>query len=201
MIRNFASRELAVAQTLAAAALACLCLLGAIPAAASADIATELAERCGQGKSLAGFTVKQYQEALKHLPTEVLEYSGCAEEIQKAELAAADHKEGAGGAGGQGAGGGSAGGGAAGAGASVEPTPAQQRILEQTRRNGAPAVRLGGGGSGEGSVSPGVVHPDLASAASDLPAPVLAVIAAVIGGILALASQEINRRMQRSRHS
>jgi hypothetical protein len=196
MIRNFASRELDAAQTFAAAALACLCLLGAIAPAASADIATEIAERCGQGKSLAGFTVKQYQEALKHLPTEVLEYSACAEEIQKAELAAASHKAGGGGTGG------STGAGSSGEGPSappVEPTPAQQQILEQTRRNGVPAVHLGGGAQG-GSVSPGVVHPDLASAASDLPAPVLAVIAAVVGGILVLAAQEINRRVQRSRH-
>lgn len=200
MIWNFALHRLARVPALAAAILVGLCLLGAAPPAASATTANRIAELCGQGKSFAGFTVKQYQEALKHLPTEVLEYSACAEEIQKAELAAADHKEGAGGAGGQGTDGGSAGGGAPSAGQSVEPTPAQQRILEQTRKNGAPAVRLGGGSSG-GSVSPGVVHPNLASAASDLPAPVLAVIAAVIGGILVLASQEINKRMQRSRHS
>jgi hypothetical protein len=111
-----------------------------------------------------------------------------------AELAAAAHKGHT--VGGQGSGS-SPGVGAPGTGQHVEPTPAQQQILEQTRKSGVGPVHLGGGG--EGSVVPGVVHPNLASAASDLPTPVLAVIAAVIAGIALLAGKEINTRMQRSR--
>ena len=120
--------------------------------------------------------------------------SECVEEIQRAELAAASHKS-TGSSGGRGSGGSSPGGGSPSAGQAVEPTPSQERILEATRKGGPPAVRLGSGTGG--SVSPGVVHPDLASAASDLPASILAVIAAVIGGILLLVGQEIHKRMHR----
>ncbi len=211
MIRNFASaapgpaRLAGIARVAAAATLACLLLACMRPAGASASVATEIAERCGHQQSLAGYTVKQYQEALKKLPTEVLEYSSCAEEIQRAELEAAGHKHGAGG--GQGAlgggeggggGGGSPGSGASpgGAGQAVEPTPAQQKVLEQTRVGSAPTVHLGDGNNEP--VAPGVVHADLASATSNLPAPVLAVIAAVIAGIALLAGREIHARMQRS---
>ena len=188
---------------LVAASFACLCLLGAIPPAVSADAGAEMMELCAQGQSLAGFTVKQYQGALEHLTTEMIEYhSECVEEIRKDELAAASHK-GAGGSGGSsggpGPGGGSSGGGSPSAGQPVEPTPTEERILEATRKGGTPAVRLGGGVGG--SVAPGVVHPDLASAASNLPAAVIAVIAAIIGGILLLAGQEIHKRMHRFRHS
>jgi hypothetical protein len=206
MIRNFASaapgaeRLAGVVRIAGAATLACLLLACMQPAGASASIATEIAERCGHQQSLAGFTVKQYQEALKKLPTEVLEYSSCAEEIQRAELEAAGHKHGAGGQGSPGGGGaaGSPGSGAGpgGAGQAVEPTPAQQKVLEQTRVGTAPTVHLGDGNNEP--VAPGVVHADLASATSNLPAPVLAVIAAVIAGIALLAGREIHARMQRS---
>jgi hypothetical protein len=198
MIRNFASRRSSSARAFAAAILAFLCLAGTSPAGARGDTSTKIYELCGQSKSLAGFTVKQYQRALETLPTEILEYHyECVEEIQKAELAAAAHKGGTGT--GQGGSGPSSGGGAPSAtGHTVEPTPAQQQILEQTRRSGVGPVHLGGS-SGGGSVTPGVVHPDLASAASDLPPPVLAVIAAVIAGVMLLAGKEINTRVQRSR--
>lgn len=191
---------------LVATILASLGLLGAAPAPASADAAAKMLELCGRGQSLAGFTVKQYQSALEHLPTEVIEYHyECVEDIQRAELAAASHKGGgssgvrSGGIPGGGIpGGGSSGGESPSAGRPVEPTPTQERILEATRKGGAPAVRLGGGA--RGSLSPGVVRPDLASAASDLPAAVLAVIVAAIGGILLLAGHEIRKRMHRPQH-
>ncbi|MFZ2050718.1 MAG: hypothetical protein WB698_07225 [Solirubrobacteraceae bacterium] len=195
MIRNFAARKSSSARVLAAAIFACLCLAAAVPAGARANLGTKMYELCSQGKSLAGFTVKQYQIALAQLPTEAREYSSpCVEEIVNAELAAAAHKGHT--VDGQSSGS-STGVATPGAGQHVEPTPAQQQILEQTRKSGVGPVHLGGGG--EGSVVPGVVHPDLASAASDLPTPVLAVIAAVIAGIALLAGKEINTRMRRSR--
>ncbi len=194
MIANFAPRRSSGARAIAAAIFACLCLAGTLPASARADTSTKIYELCGQGKSLAGFSVEQYQHALENPPTEIVEYKAeCLEEIQKAEIAA--HKGGT--SRDQGGGGSSSAAGAPGVGQTVEPTQAQQRILKQTRKSGVGPVHLGGGS--EGSVTPGVVHPDLASAASDLPTPVLAVIAAVIAGIALLAGKEINTRMQRSR--
>lgn len=200
MIRYIAPRSLG-RRTLVLAIIACLCLLGAaLPAApASADAGTKIVERCAHGQSLAGFTVKQYQATLESLTTEEIEYhSECVEAIQQAELAAASSHKGAIGSGGT-SGGRGPGGGSPGEGQGGEPTPTEERTLQATRRDGAPAVRVGG--DAKGSTSPGVVRPDLASAASELPTAVLVVIAAVIGGILLLAGHEIRERMQRPRHS
>lgn len=176
----------------------------ALPSAANADVGAKIIERCGRGQSLSGFTVAQYQQALHEMETEVIEYSDCAERIQQAELAAAGHKGGSSGgkgAVGAGGGGGSEGGGTGGAtGAPLEPTPAEQQILEQTRHEPLRAIHLGGsGGDGNGSVLPGVVHPDLASATSNLPTPVLVVIALVLAGLLLLAGWEIKQRSGRLR--
>jgi hypothetical protein len=108
--------------------------------------------------------------------------------IQQAELAAASHR----GTGGQQSSGTGASPGAGAGGGTVEPTPAQQHILEATRHEHLAPVALGGSG---GTVQPGVVHPDLVSATSDLPTPVLAVIALVLAGLLLLAGKEIKERL------
>jgi hypothetical protein len=183
----------------AAVALAlALALAATLPATASADVGAQILNRCGHlksGESLSGYTVAQYKQALQEMPTEVLEYSNCQELIYKAELAAAAHKGGSGASQGGGGGPGSATG--SGAGGAVEPTPAQQRILEATRRESLTPVHLGGGET----VLPGVVHPDLASATSSLPTPVLVVIALVIAGLLLLAGKEIRERIARSDQS
>ena len=177
-------------------AVAWLCVLGAGPPAASADITAKMMELCGHGQSLAGFTVAQYQNALGHLTTEEMEYpTECIEEIQRAELAAASHK---GRDGSKGASDISSGvdGASPSDGQHVEPTPAQERILAATRKRGAASLGMGDGQGG--STAPGVVHPDLAAAASHLPAAVIAVIAAAIGGVLLLVGHEIRERTRGS---
>ena len=58
-------------------------------AGASADIGTKIIERCTHGQSLSGFSQQDYRRALKELPTEVEEYSDCANLIRRAQLAAA----------------------------------------------------------------------------------------------------------------
>lgn len=190
-------------RTLVVAIVACLCILSAagLTASASADASAnasaKIMELCAHGQSVAGFTVKQYQATLENLTTEEIEYhSECVEAIQKADLAAAgrkgDHRFGGSPRGR------SLDGGSPIAGQAVEPTPTQARMLEATRMDGAPAVRLGDRAGG--STFPGVVHPDLASAASDLPPAVLAVVAAAIGGILLLAVHDVRERTRRSLH-
>jgi hypothetical protein len=63
--------------------LASLCLLGATAPAASADASAKIIERCAQGQPVAGFTVEQYQHALKSMTTEEIEYHGeCVEVIE-----------------------------------------------------------------------------------------------------------------------
>jgi hypothetical protein len=155
---------------LAALAGALLVLLLAAPAA-RADVGTTIILRCTHGQSLSGFTQQDYRRALAELPTEVEEYSDCANLIRHAQLAAA--------------GGGSTGGPAGGASASAIPvTPVERRALQRLHRSGGAPVRVGGG-----TVRPGVVHASVASALSTLPTPLLALLAFLIAcGLLLLAS-------------
>jgi hypothetical protein len=175
----------------AAALTLALCAAG-LAGSASADVAAQIVERCERGESITGYTVKQYQHALHDMNTETIEYGDCSEVIQQAELAAAAHRRGTTGGGQDGGVGSPSTGGAA-----VEPTPAQQHILEATHNEHLAPVQLGGGGT----VQPGVVHPDLASATSDLPTPVLVVIALVLAGLLLLAGKEIKERLSSEEQS
>jgi hypothetical protein len=185
-------RPTSIAAT-AAIALALACC-GVFAAGASADVAAQSDKRCGHGESVSGYTVEQYQSALNDMPAEMVEYTDCPEVIEQAELAAAGHRGGTGG--GQGANTGTSPGVG---GTAVEPTPAQQHILEATRHEHPAPIQLGD--SSGGTVQPGVVHPDLASATSDLPTPVLAVIALVLAGLLLLAGKEIKERLSREEQS
>ena len=54
-----------------------------------ADTGTKIIERCTHGQSLSGFSQQDYRRALQELPTEVEEYSDCANLIRRAQLAAA----------------------------------------------------------------------------------------------------------------
>jgi hypothetical protein len=176
--------------SIAAAAALALALSAAVAGSAYADVGKKIVERCEAGESISGYTVKQYQRAFHDMTTENIEYGDCAEVIQEAGLAAAGHRGAAGGGQGGGAAG-SPGTGTGAAGGALEPTPAQQHILEATRHKHLAPVQLAGGGA----VQPGVVNPDLASATSDLPTPVLAVIALVLAGLLLLAGREIKQRL------
>jgi hypothetical protein len=168
-----------------------LALAVALPASASADVGKKIIERCGHGESLAGYTVKQYKRALQEMETEVIEYTDCAEKIEEAELAAAGRPQS--GAGGNGGGtgrpgaptSGPASGNPAGYGNQAIPTtPAEQRQLARAAQSKPEPIRLGGQ-----DVRPGVVHADIAGATSNLPKPLLAMIAAIVAGILLLGAR------------
>src|SRR5476651_1547251 len=84
--------------------VALLSILLSFAGLAQADIGEKIILKCTHGESLAGFTQKDYNKALKELETSLEEYSGCSSLIHQAQLAAAGSR------------GGSAGGGAGGAG-------------------------------------------------------------------------------------
>jgi hypothetical protein len=170
-------------QALAAAVALALALVGPTVAPARADTGATIIERCTHGQSLSGFTQQAYRQALAEMPAEVNEYSECAARIRKAELAAAGQ-------------GGSGGGGGGGLAAPVAPpTPAEQQTLQAAHSSaGAAPVNVGGQ-----AVVPGVVHADIASAVSSLPAPLLAVLALLVAGGAALATRTIQGRV-RDRH-
>jgi hypothetical protein len=74
-----------LAPTLVAAALLI------VPAAASADVGAAIIRDCqAHGDHVTGhYTQQQYAQALAELPGDVAEYTGCADAIRQAQLAAA----------------------------------------------------------------------------------------------------------------
>ena len=166
------------------AVLIALVLLAGLTPAASADTGAKIIERCTHGQSLGGFSQQDYRRALQELPTEVEEYSDCANLIRRAQLAAAGGGAGAGGAGGAG-------------GAPLIPTPlsaAERSALNKVPKSGAAPLRVGGQ-----LVHPGVVHADIASAFSSLPDPLLAVLAFLLACALALGGRAIGRSVRANR--
>lgn len=160
-----------------------IALLLAGASAAQASEAQTIIEKCGHGESFGGYSQNAYREALKHIPTEVSEYTDCANQIRKAELAAA--------------GGGA--GGAAGASASniaLPLTPAEQRAVQSAHHNGAVPVQIG-----SEPIHPGVVHVDIASAVNKLPGSLLAVLAFLLGAAVVLAVGEVRKRVRPRRDS
>jgi hypothetical protein len=160
----------APALTAALVALACLASV------AAADTGTKIIERCTHGQSLSGFSQKDYRRALQELPTEVEEYSDCANLIRHAQLAAA----GAGGGGGSGGGGSS-------------PLPTTPSPSEQTSLKGASKASSGPLPVGGADVQPGVIHTNLSSAFSSLPAPLLAVIVFLLACAAALGVRALEK--------
>ena len=163
------------------AVLIALVSLAGLAPAASADTGTKIIERCTHGQSLGGFSQQDYRRALQELPTEVEEYSDCANLIRRAQLAAA--------------GGGASAGGAGGAAAVATPLSAAERgALNKVPKSGAAPLRVGGQ-----VVHPGVVHADIASAFSSLPDPLLAVLAFLLACALALGGRAIGRSVRAHR--
>jgi hypothetical protein len=154
-----------------ASALA-LSLLVLLAAAASADTGAKIIERCTHGQSLSGFSQKDYRRALQELPTEVEEYSDCANLIRRAQLAAA---------------GGGGGGGPSGGGLTATPlSPSERSALTRAPKSGGKRFEVGGQ-----LVSPGVVHADVSSALSSLPDPLLALLAFLLACAAALGGRAI----------
>ena len=164
------------------AALLAALALSAAPAA-QADTGGQIISRCLSNQSLAGFSQSAYSKALKELSATAEEYSDCAALIRQAQRAAASGNSSAGG---------SAGTSPAGA---IAATPSEQRAIARAARSGGEPVSLGNGQI----VHPGVVHADIASAFSTLPAPLLAVLALMLAGLLVLGGAIVRKRARGGR--
>jgi hypothetical protein len=174
----FPKRRLALISRLApVAALVVMCL--SVPAAAGADVGATIISRCTNGKSLSGFSQSAYRRALQELPTEVEEYSDCANLIRRAQLAAA----GKGGSSGE-----------PGPAAAIPVSPAERSALNQAPKTGSAPVQVG-----NKAVSPGVIHANIASALSSLPTPLLATLAFMLACALVLAGRAIRNRVHAHR--
>lgn len=166
-----------------------------LPAAAGADVGTKIIQRCTHGQSLGGFSQQDYKRALQEMPIEVREYSDCEELIQQAELAAASGNGSSGGAGGLGGGAG----GSEGAigNQQIAMTPEEQQAVSSAAQGHPAPVPVE---PGQEPITPGVVHANLASAASALPTPLLAVLALLLAVALGVAVETARQRMLRDRH-
>jgi hypothetical protein len=163
------------------AALLALACLATSASVAVADTGSKIIERCTHGQSLSGFSQKDYRRALAELPTEVEEYSDCANLIRHAQLAAA----------------GGGGGGSPGSGASPLPTPLspeEQSSLAGASKKSAGPLRIGGE-----SVQPGVIHANVSSAFSSLPASLLALLAFLLACAAALGGRSIQKAIREHR--
>lgn len=164
--------------------LAPLCVLLAaflsVASPAGADVGQTIINRCTHGQSLSGFTQQDYRQALQELPTEVEEYSDCANLIRRAQLAAA---------------GGSSGEtpGATGA------TPIPVTAAERTALNRAPDVAAAPVQVGNQTIRPGVIHANIASALSSLPNSLLAVLAFLLVCTMLLAGRALRNRVRAHR--
>jgi hypothetical protein len=163
---------------LAVGLLVALVLTLVVTAQAGADVGATIIERCTHGQSLSGFTQQDYSKALQELPTEVEEYSDCANLIRRAQLASA-----------------SGGAGSAGATTAIPLTPAERSTLNHALKAATP-VQVGGQ-----VVSPGVVNANIASALSSLPDPLLALLAFLLACALVLAGGAIRNRVRARRSS
>jgi hypothetical protein len=180
-VRPAISERSILSTTLVAIAL----LTGASPAAASQGQA--IVEKCAHGEPFNGYSHSAYREALKHMSTEVREYSPCENLIRKAELAAA---------------GGGTGGGAGTASSKVALplTPAERQAVQKAHIHATPVE------VGKERIRPGVVHADIASAVNTLPHSLFAVLAFLLAGALAcalrgvLVAREVRKRVDARRH-
>ncbi len=171
---------LAVRRLVLAVLLAAAFLTTASPAGAS--IAGTIVERCVSGQSLSGFSQQAYREALQNLPTEVEEYSNCANLIRHAELTAA--------------GGGSSAGEPTPAAAPIPLNPAERTALNNVSKVSPAPIRVG-----NQIIRPGVIHANVTSALNSLPSPLLAILAFLLASVLLLAGRAIGNRVRARRAS
>jgi hypothetical protein len=162
-----------------------LALFFALAAPAAADVGATIISKCTHGQSIAGFSQQDYRQALQELPTEVEEYSNCANLIRQAELAAA---------GGGGGGGGFFGGPASGPVVAIPLTPAEASALKQALKTDAAPARVDGA-----VVQPGVVPVSIASALSSLPTPLLAILAFMLACAVVVAGGALRNRVRDKR--
>jgi hypothetical protein len=158
----------------------------ALAPAARADVGEQIILRCTHGESLAGFSQKAYDRALKELSADAEEYSPCSAQIRRAQAAAA--------AGGRGGAGGGPSTGAP-ATAATAASPAERKAVARAASAGAGAVNLGGQ-----VIHPGVVNTGIASAFSSLPTPLLVILIFLLVCLLLVGAGTVRNRVS-ARHS
>ena len=180
-----------------------LCLL--VPAGAFASSASDgqrLIRDCSSDGEINGkYSQGAYKYALGHLPSDLAEYTNCADAIRQAQAAAAAGHGGGGSGGGAIGGGGGGGAPPIGGGFDVPATPytgsvsPSERSAIQAARGAGGAVGIGGGAP----VTPGGPGITASSVSRALPAPLLALLillglGAAAGATVAFRTRVLARR-------
>src|SRR5436190_23243740 len=179
---------------------ALLCLLAPASAVASKAGRQRLSKDCASDGEINGqYTQSDYKYALSHIPSDLAEYTNCADAIRQAQSAAAGHH----GSGGGGTGGGGfTGGGLGGTTPGIAPTgggalsPTDRSALAPARGNGSP-VGIGGGAP----VTPGGPGITASSVTPALPVPLLVVLILPRLGAAAGAGAAIRNRVVSGRQA
>jgi hypothetical protein len=170
-----------------------LLFLFAAPAFAQASGTGVIKDCTDDGVLSRNYSQRDYTQALADLPTDVDEYTDCRDLIRRAQLGAAGgggnsgtgNGGGTAGGGGTGTGGGTGGGGGGPAAATAAPgtdplqnaTPRERAAFHKAVRAGAVPVKLDGR-----PVSPGSLGSSSVTGLSDLPTPLLIVLALLAAG-------------------
>jgi hypothetical protein len=166
------------------------------PASGFASTASEgkrvLRDCSSDGQIDGKYSQAAYKYALSHMPSDLAEYTNCADAIRQAQAAAAGGNRGGGGGGG---GGGLGGGFNVPATPLTGPTTPSERSAIQGARNAGGAVGIGGGVP----VTPGGPGITAASVTRALPTPLLALLillglGAAFGASNALRTRVLSRR-------
>jgi len=183
---------------------ALLCLLA--PASSLASTASDgnrVIRDCSSDGEINGkYSQGAYNYARKHLPSDLAEYTNCADAIRQAQAAAAaGHSGGGGGGGGGGTGGGSTGG-AIGGGFDVPATPYTAATVSPSERSAIQRAQGAGNAVSIGSgapVTPGGPGITASSVSRALPAPLLTLLVllglgAAGGASVAIRTRVLSRR-------
>ena len=147
---------------------------------------------CADDGQLQGsYTQSELRDARQNLPSDVAEYTDCADVLRRAELP--DRGSAGGGAGGSAGGaggsGGAAGGGGAGGGPLTPETDADRAELARAAKSGGDAVDVGGA-----SIVPGAAGLGGDRVRNDVPVPLIVALVLLALGGAALAVPAVRRR-------
>jgi hypothetical protein len=177
--------------------LLCLCAPAAAPGAAFASGAAVIRDCADDGALSKRYSQKDYADALRNMPADVDEYTDCRDVIRRAQLGGAG---GSGGSGGSSSGPSPAGtpGGTTGPSVGGDPlttaTPEERAAVQQAAAEGREPVEIDGT-----PITPGVLGGATVNAVSDLPGPVLAVLALLVVGAMAAGAYAAHRLVVRRR--
>jgi hypothetical protein len=180
-----------------------LSLAGIAAQVAAAGYQELLRDACRDEKVDGTYSQKDYREAIANIPADADQYTNCRDVLRAAQLAAARTQSGGGSTGSGGSGGS---GGSSGSGAAAAPTAFGTDPLDgASPQERAAVAKAAGGGDAPVTVDGAVIEPStfgagrsVAGAVTDLPTPLLVVLALValgaLGALLLVLLQRVRDR-------